>query len=537
MADGAGVPVFRWGTDVIEGTYDGHPGRLWEPRRRLVPELLADAARWGERDYLVHGGRRLSYRDHARAVNVVASRLRGFGAGPGTRVMIAADNRPEVVTGWWGCLQAGAVAVLANAWWSASELAAAVAEIAPVVLIADDDCAGRAPGGVPLLPLGTLEDALWANEASSAGDEPAEVSAGHEDEPAVILFTSGTTGFPKGVVLSHRAVIANAHTLLAAGRRLPQDLRADTEPDVHLLAVPFFHLSGFQTVILATLTGGRLVFRSGGRFDPGDLLALVEAERVTAVGAVPTMLTRLIDCPALATTDVSSVRSISTGGMPVAPTVLERARVAFPNARRGISKLYGLTEAGGCVTAIGGGRLSSRPWSSGRPLPVVELRIDQPGADGVGEVLVRSPMVMSGYWNRAGESPVGPGGWLHTGDLGRLEDAELVLVGRSKDVIIRAGENVAAARVEACLLRHLAVEQVCVLGLPHADLGEEVGAVVVARDGQELTATDLTRFVAEELARFEVPTAWWFRDEPLPETASGKVEKQKLAAAWPASRE
>jgi steroid-24-oyl-CoA synthetase len=530
-AVGAPVDVFSWGTAVVDEPYGGHPGRQWEPRRRVVPELLVDAARWAGREYLVQGSRRISYAQHARAVATIAERLGRLGAGPGTRVMIAAGNHPEGIALWWAILQAGATVVMANAWWSAAELAAAVDDVAPVLVVADENCAGKVPAGVALLALESLADAFDA-----AAGAPLTPPPGSEDDPAVILFTSGTTGAAKGVVLSHRSVIANAHTLLAAGRRLPQDLPVDEPAEVHLFAVPFFHLSGYQTMILATLTGGRLVFGTGGGFDAGDVLALVEAERITTLGAVPTMLSRLADHPDLGHRDVGSVRTVTTGGMPVAPAILDRVRSAFPSARRGVGAIYGLTESGGVVAGIGGRHLEARPWSSGRPLPVVELRIAQADGDGVGEVTLRSPTVMSGYWNRPGESPVDPDGWLRTGDLGRLENGELVLVGRAKDVIIRGGENVAAAHVEGCLLRHPAVAQVAVVGLPHPDLGEEVGAVVVVRAGNEPAQEELERFAARQLGRFEVPTAWWLRRDPLPENATGKVEKAKLAADWRGSR-
>ena len=539
---GSAVP-FRWGTTVVDGVYEGHPGRQWEPRRHLVPDLLLDAARWGDREYLVQGARRITFDDHARAVSTIAGRLRRLGVGPGTRVMVAAGNQPESIAAWWGILQAGATVAMANAWWSAAELAAAVADIEPVVLIADDDCAGRAPAGVVLLRLETLADAFGPRSGDARSGDPdsgdaglSEPPPGSEDDPAVILFTSGTTGAAKGVVLSHRAVIANAHTLLAVGRRLPQDLPDDAPAEVHLFAVPFFHLSGFQTMVLATLTGGRLVFRTAARFDAGEILALVEAERITALGAVPTMLSRVVDHRDLSGRDVSSVRTVTTGGMSVPAVILDRVRAAFPSARRGVGAIYGLTESGGVVAGIAGRHLEARPWSSGRPLPVVELRIADPDGAGVGEVLVRSPTVMSGYWNRPGDGTVDTDGWLRTGDLGRIEDGELTLVGRSKDVIIRGGENVAAAHVEGCLLRHPAVGQAAVVGLPDPELGEELGAVVVVRAGHHLTEGELKQFAAGELAHFEVPTSWWLRHDPLPETASGKVEKATLASDWRGSR-
>lgn len=524
---------FVWGTTVREGLFEGHPGRLWEPRRRLVPELLFDAERWAEREFLIQGPRRIRFAEHANAVEGIARRLRQAGAGPGTRVVLCAANHPETIASWWAILHVGAVVVVANVGWSAPELVATIHQVDPVLVVADGPRIALLPAGIPTVALEMFSDAFVPG-GGKAGSSPAAPAGGSEDDPAVILFTSGTTGAPKGVVLSHRAVIGNIHNLLALGRRLPQDLDPDSPQDASLLAVPFFHMSGLQAMLLATVSGARLVFPSSVRFDAGEVLDLIEHERITLLGAVPTMLARLLEHPDLDRRDLSSVRSITTGGMPVPPVLLERLRDALPNACRGLGAFYGMTESGGVLTSISGPAFKARPRSSGRPLPVVELRIAEPDAEGVGEVIARSPTVMSGYWGASGDDTVNAEGWLHTGDLGRLEDGHLVLVGRSKDVIIRGGENVAAPHVEACLLRHPAVAAVAVVGLDHSDLGEEVAAAVVLRPGAEATVEALVEFATADLARFEVPTVWWLRNEPLPENTSGKIDKTKLRAQWPA---
>jgi long-chain acyl-CoA synthetase len=223
------------------------------------------------------------------------------------------------------------------------------------------------------------------------------------------------------------------------------------------------------------------------------------------------------------------------GGSPVMPELVARTRAAFPQARRGVGTAYGLSESGGVLTTGTGDDYAARPHSVGKALPVVELRIDHADDQGVGEILARSPTVMTGYWGLPDDHTVDTDGWLHTGDVGGLdEDGHLYVLDRSKDVIIRGGENIASSHVEDRLLTHPDVAQVAVIGRPHPDLGEEVAAVVVPRAGAQVSVAGLTNHAAAGLAHFEVPTAWWVRAEPLPLNSVGKVLKRQLRDSWPA---
>jgi long-chain acyl-CoA synthetase len=357
--------------------------------------------------------------------------------------------------------------------------------------------------------------------------------AGEEDDAAVIIFTSGTTGAPKAAVLSHRSVIANQQNLLVTTGRLPSELSADHSGTVSLVTVPLFHAGGIQSVISALLTGGRLVFLEG-RFDPGEVLRVIESERVRVWGGVPTMITRVLDHADLGSRDTSSLSSITVSGTHIPPELLQRVREAFPGARRRVGTIYGMTEAGGTLTAVTGDELAQRPGSVGRAMPVVELAIAGADPDGVGEIIARSPTVMNGYWGMSGDSIVTEEGWLRTGDLGRIDgDGYLYVVGRSKDVVIRGGENIACANVEAALAAHPAVAEVAVVGLPEPEYGEEVAAVVVIHDGASVDADELRQYAADRLAYFELPTRWWIRREALPINATGKVVKPALRDAWP----
>jgi long-chain acyl-CoA synthetase len=499
----------------------------WSPRVHDVGILLDDTAEWADATFLVQGTRRMSYREHAVAVDTAVGVLRGRGLGPGDLVVLFAANHIETVVAWWACIRIGAVPASANGWWSATEVAEVLAELRPPLVIADQSRRARLDPAVQVLE---LESLLAGGSSAAPGAAPERAS--DEDGPAAVLFTSGTTGTPRGVELSHRAVIANLHNLLHASHRLPTGLARTPVSDVNLLGVPLFHMSGMQTMLLTIATGGRLVLREPGPFDASALMHLIEQERITSLGLVPTMLRRLLLHPDLASFDLGSVRAVTTGGMPVEPALIGAVREHFPSVAGRVGTMYGLTESGGAITRLSGADLAARPWSAGPPLSVVELSIDDPDDAGVGEILVRSPANMTGYLGVAPERPIDDLGWLHTGDLGRLEGDELVIVGRSKDVIIRAGENIAAPRVEACLATHPGVAEVAVLGLADEDLGERVAAVVVALPGATVGTEELRALAADRLASFEVPTDWWVRTEGLPTNATGKILKAVLREAW-----
>jgi long-chain acyl-CoA synthetase len=354
-----------------------------------------------------------------------------------------------------------------------------------------------------------------------------------EDDPALVVFTSGSTGRPKGALLSHHGIIASQQNLLASTGRLPHTLAPDHRPIVSLMTSPLFHLSGVGPLITAMLVGGTMVFLEG-RLEPAEVLELIERESVTVWGAVPTAVQRVLAHPDLARYDVSSLRTIGLGGAPMPPGLGERIRVAFPTVRRGASQIYGMTETNGIVASASGAEMTAHPGTTGRPMPVVEVRVDQPDAEGHGEILVRGPTVMLGYLGDGAESPIRDDGFLRTGDVGRLDaDGYLYVTGRVKDIIIRGGENVGAGHVEQVIGELPQVREVAVVGLPHPELGEEVAAAVVLSQPQT-TVDDLRAGARQRLAYFEVPTRWWLRADDLPTTRSGKIDKTAIVRDWPA---
>jgi long-chain acyl-CoA synthetase len=518
-----------WGSKVVSGKVNGHPCLLYENRPQNVTEVLNASLRWSDRQFIIHGDRRVTFGEHHRAVTVVASRLVQQGVRPGSRVAIYARNSAEWVVVFFAILRAGAIAAPCNGWWSAEELRHATDVVAPDMIIVDSPEDERLPRHLLRVPIRDLVD-----QEAWAGQDEQQVTADSaitEDQPAVIVFTAGTTSFPKGAVLSHRAVIANLQTLLVVSRKLPHQIPDDIAPSVSVVGLPLFHIGAIQLVIYPLMTGSKIVFLAG-RFDPREFLRLTADEAVTMFSGVPTMMERILTAAAgIPNGSFGSLRTVVLGGSPVSADLLSRVHQAFPNTRRRVGQTYGLTEAGGVVSTGVGAQIEAHPGSAGRIAPVVEVRIDEPDQDGIGEIVFRSPAGMDGYWGLDHDAAQLPEGWIRTGDLGRTdEDGYLYLTGRAKDVIIRGGENIAAARVEAVLQANPHVLEAAVVGLPHADLGEEVGAVISV--AEDVDVRELSAWASRSLAHFEVPSRWWLRHTPLPVNDAGKILKARLREEW-----
>ena len=509
-----------WGDRIITVERHGVPYRMYAERARRVEQLLAFADRWGSRPHVVQGEREVSFAELRRAVAGQAAALAGAGLRPGQHVLILGWNSPEWIVNFWACLQLGAVPVLANAWWSDIEVAEALDLIRPALVLADARGAAKVPS--------TWRRGPWEPGPAKTGpaDDPSPAPS-DEEQPAAVIFTSGTACRPKAVVLTHRSLLAGLHMLLHVSRRLPQQVD-ETSCDVGLHTGPLFHIGGVQTLLRAVTVGGTLVMPTG-RFDPAEALMLIERYQISRWSAVPTMVSRLLDHPDVNKRDLRSLRSVTVGGAPVHADLLERIRTGLPGADARVPTGYGLTENGGQATAASGRDTAERPGSSGRPLPCVELRfLVRPGLPD-GEILVRSPTQMSGYLGSE-ESPIDEQGWLHTGDLGHLDEAgHLWITGRSKDLIIRGGENIAPVAVERALTSIAGVAEAAVVGVPHAELGEEVMAFVVTTD-DAVTPASLAQALRGTVASFAVPSRWHLQREPLPTNQTHKVDKQALLA-------
>jgi long-chain acyl-CoA synthetase len=517
------VPGEVWSRGVHKGAYGGHAGLLYDGGPTTFEHLIAGTDAWTDRTFLVHGERRVTYAGFRSAVAAARNMLADRGIGVGDRLIVFGFNSPEWIVVLWAAWLHGAVPVLANRWWSDAEINHAVSVLAPRHVFSDKDF----PADIATTPLSALSAAFDA----AAEPLPAPVTAA--DDTALVLFTSGSSGMPKAVELSRRAVIANQHNILARNGRFPHLLDADSPQAVSLATTPMFHVGGLSSLLTHVLTGGRIVMAEG-RFDPAEVMTLIERERIQIWGAVPTMAVRLLAHPDFERFDLSSLKSWPLGGAPVTTDLLDRIRTALPNLRtRGLSNTWGMTEAGGFLTAADARDLALHPGTVGRPYGVVELRVADPDADGVGEVIARSPTVMNGYAGLPDDRTVDADGWLHTGDLGHVtDDGYLFIDGRAKDVVIRGGENIACPHVEAAIASHPGVVEVAALGVPHPDLGEELVAVVVHRADAAVTADDLRDHVTGVLSYFAIPSRWEIRADPLPTLAGEKVDKKALARAF-----
>jgi acyl-CoA synthetase (AMP-forming)/AMP-acid ligase II len=390
---------------------------------------------------------------------------------------------------------------------------------------------------VPVVEIESAFDAIWrAHPGAVLPEQPIA-----EDDPAVILYTSGTTGRPKGAINTHRNVIAFLTVNFFSGARNlmlapppPPDEPAPP-PNCSLVTSPLFHVSALHAAaVMAVATGMRTVWLTG-RFDPVVAMRVIESERVTAWGFTGTVLHRVVYHPDVGRYDLSSLRTLGGGGSPIAPALQARAKELLPHLRHSMAIGYGSTETAALLTSNVGREYDEHPDSVGRPNPTVEVEIRDDAGNPLplgeeGEVCARGPMVMPGYWRRPEDTAAAfwPHRWLRTGDIGRIVDGRLYLSSRKRDLIFRGGENVYPVEIEHRLEEHPDVLEAAVTGVDHAELGQEVKAYVVPVPGATLDADVLARWCAETLAYYKVPAHWDLRTEPLPRTATGKVVKAAL---------
>lgn len=528
---------------VVIGDVRGIPMRVFADRPRSLTRLADLVRARPASELLVYGDRRLT--DHALfdEASRVAAGLRARGLRPGERVAILSANNLEWATSFWGVVLAGGVVAAMNGWWKAPEIAYALGHSTPRFLIADGPRFDR----LATTDASSLVDDVFLIGAEREGTQPFaalvepgsdfEAHAGDEDDAVAIFYTSGTTGRPKGAIATHRSWIAAVQCLQYLAAQAQASSPSTTEPrspEVSLATMPFFHVSGCQSTLVAGVVSGTRTVLLDGRFDPERVLALIETERVTRWSAVPTMVSRVCLHPDRSAYDLSSMRAISYGGSPAPPELPGLVRETFPNVRS-VGNAYGLTESGTIIAVNSGADFERRPTSVGRPFPVIEARI----GDG-GEILLRGPMIMPGYWEdpEATAAILDGDGWLHTGDLGWIDDdGFLYVTDRSKDMIIRGGENVYPAEIEQRLSEHPDVIEAAVIGVADADLGEAVKAVVRLTSDSTASDADLAAFVAESLAAFKVPAHWERTITPLPRNATGKLLKNVLRGAGDVSLE
>jgi acyl-CoA synthetase (AMP-forming)/AMP-acid ligase II len=513
----------------------GEKMEVFARRQRSLGALLRASARFGDREYLVTEHSRLTFAAHHAAVAALAAALRDeYGVGKGDRVAICSANNPEWIIAFWAAVSLGAIAVGMNSMWAAPEIGYGIELTEPRVLISD--APRRALAGEPGIPVLSVEEDVPALVARRSGEELPEDVA-DEDDPAVILFTSGTTGRPKGATHSHRNVIAACwfsllNDTVAAELGVPQAGRR------FLLATPLFHIAALHNLAVPRLAVGDTAVIHLGRFDIDRVLRLIETERVTNWGAVPTMISRLVEHGNLAKYDLSSLRAISVNSAPSSPELKARLREVLPVAGRSLGTSYGLTESSTAATLASAAQLLADPQTVGTPVPTMQVEVRDAAGNRVpegteGEICLRGAQMMLGYWRdpEASAASSAPHRWFRTGDLGTMTGGHLRVSGRRSDLILRGGENVYPAEVENQLGIHPAVRECAVFGVPHPDLGEEVVAVVVVRAETDVSEDDLREHASARLARYKVPSRWLITTAGLPRNAMGKVNRQQLGLA------
>ena len=480
---------------------------------RNLAELVRRAATTSpSKTALVCGARRVTWQELDRLVDRVATALLARGLEPGDRVGLLLPNSVEFATAYFAVLRAGLVALPLNTAYTADELVFQVTDAGAGLVITDG---GRTVGDVDVLHI----DADGWNDAVARPADPVEHVTGAEDL-AVLLYTSGTTGRPKGAMLSHRALLANLDQL---SRITPPVAAAD---DVTLLVLPLFHVYGLNAGLGMTAYVGATGVLAD-RFDPVETLATVRDEHVTNIVGAPPMYVAWAMLPDLGDS-LASLRLAVSGAAPLPSNVLT---AILDTTGHHVFEGYGLTETSPVLTTTLCSE-AAKPGSIGRPIPGVELRLldelGEPVDDGdPGEIVVRGANLFSGYWpDRAG----GPDsdGWFRTGDIAYADDdGDLFIVDRVRELILVSGFNVYPREVEDVIAAHPDVAEVAVLGVPHPYTGETVKAVVVPRPGAQLTADDVIGWSAKRLARFKCPTTVEFADE-LPHSLAGKVAKGQL---------
>ena len=553
--------------EMTEINVRGVPMRVFKnapPTMRAFWEL---AAGYADRDYVVYEDERYTYAEVAATVRSLAHYLREtHGVSNGDRVAISMRNFPEWVMTYWATVSIGAAVVGMNAWWTSEEMKFGMSDAQPKVAVVDDERLERL---LPVLDDVRAEAPVHVISVRSDRDLPADCSRWNDvvdassapadlppadidpDDDACIFYTSGTTGFPKGAQLTHRGSVHNVMNLVfmsltaataeakakAAGDiegKEMGNLTSTASQPVYMAPTPLFHVTANNCLLQpCTLVGGKIVLTY--KWDPGRALELIEREGVTTFSGVPTMSRELIAHPDWEKRDTSTIQGMGGGGAAVQPDLVDKIDKSL--SKGAPSTGYGLTETHGIVTANAARFFVEKPASCGRAVPVCDVKlVDDEGNDiaitpeARGQLCVRGPIVVKGYINRPDATADAiRDGWFNTGDIAMVDDDGFIyIVDRAKDMVLRGGENVYSAEVEAAIYQNESVAEAAVFGVPDDRLGEEVGVAIYLHPGSSLTAEELQEFLGASIAKHKVPRYIWILDEQLPRNASGKFLKRDL---------
>ncbi|MGB4248163.1 MAG: class I adenylate-forming enzyme family protein [Pseudohongiellaceae bacterium] len=538
------------GTAIING--------IETPVFTKVPQTLGDyyrlALNAADLPFLIYQDERYSYgQTWHLAENLAKALVREYGIAKGDRIAICSRNNPQWCMAYMAITMIGAIVVPMNSWWQGSEMHYGLEDSGTRLLIADQERIDRLTPHLGDLPLRII--AIRPAAASTHGDFAALLRKGADlpsslledrhvlpDDDASIMYTSGSTGHPKGVLSSHRAIISALYSWLFV-KEITEILRPELREDNPLYQpgilanVPLFHVTGSHAQFLASFIYHRK-FVMMYKWNAEQALELIEKERLSVLHGVPTMTWEVMNSPNFAQTDLSSLRSVQSGGASRPPEHLAMMQSKFPG--RAIPGLgYGLTETNAVGAIITGKFYLAKPDSTGRPIqPLTSIRIEDEQGNvlengQIGEICIKGVTVMKGYWNKPEETArVLKDGWFRTGDLGLLDEhGFLIIKDRAKDIVIRGGENIGCAEVEYAIAEHPQVCEVAVFGLPDERLGEIVGAKVMVKPDANLNEAELQAFLQTRLAQFKIPSRIWIQTEQLERIASGKIAKKLIRDA------
>lgn len=536
---------------VEEPCPGGPPLRLYKNAPAAMRSIIEGTKVHGDKIFLIYEDETYTFNEVYDRVASLAAHWREKGVKKGDRIAIGMRNYPEWVIGFWACQTLGCIAVALNAWWTGAELAFAIEDSSPSAMIIDGERLERMADLIKGLDLKALVvaraskadenfESIVANKVPGLPDETIE-----PNDPATILYTSGTTGKPKGAVATQRNHMTNLWNTNLAGalaRRIAEEAGTvfpENPPQPGTLQTfPYFHIGGLTGLYVSTFVGSKVALMY--KWHPMEGVRLVEKYKLSSTSGVPMVVRQLLETGAEAGADLSSLAGISSGGASVPPDLIRRIGKQFEE-KVSPGNGYGLTETTSAVITNGGADYLSHPDSVGRPVPTCDARIvDDNGNDvaqgQIGEVWLRGPNIVLGYWQNPEATEASfRDRWFRSGDLGFV-DAEgfYHIVDRKKDVVIRGGENVYCAEVEAAILEYPGVKDVAVIGLPHDVLGEEVAAIVQIKDSirSDSLEDDIKQFLSDHLAKFKIPSVFRFDSEDLPRTATGKILKRDLKAGF-----
>ena len=537
--------------ELIDAEVMGVKTQIFKNAPAHLGQVFAGARGHGEKTFLVYEGESYSFTQAMDQIDALSNLLvNTYGVKKGDRVAVAMRNYPEWVMSFAAIISVGAVSVSMNSWWVEDEMDFALQDSGAKVLICDQqrfDVAAESckKFGVKVLvaraekslPAGVdkWQDALAPHLAAGLKCPVVDISS---DDDATILYTSGTTGRPKGAVSTHRAIISalmgfssRNSVLTMSGTKL-KEVTGPEVPTSFILIVPLFHVTGCVPVMMSCFIAG-LKLAIMYKWDAEKALEMIEREKITNFVGVPTQSWDLVNSPAFDKYDTTSLRAVGGGGAPSPTSLVGKVNDKVKNGSPQLG--YGMTETNAFGPGITGSDYLAHPTSTGRAvLPMrVEVRDDNlksvPTGE-AGEIWFFGPMLIRGYWNRpeaTAETIVD--GWLRSGDIGRLDAEGFVYVeDRVKDMILRAGENIYGAEVESAIYDHPAVHEAAVFGVPHERLGEEVGVAILPKDGMALDPQDLWKFLDGKIANFKIPAHVVVMTEPLPRNAAGKFLKREL---------